>query len=402
MTRIAWLNRRNLVLAVLAALVAIGLVLGFREPPPLVDAAEVVRGPLRVTVEEEGRTRVKDRYEVSAPVAGQLARVTLEPGDRVSRGDALFVVDPLVSAPLDARARAQAQATLARAESALQAAQTQMQVEQARSALADSELARLRPLAASGHVSQAALDRAQSEARAAAAALRSARFAVDVARHERDVARAALTSNGSAGRAAPVQVRSPVEATVLTRLRQSEGAVQAGTGILTLGDLDSLEIEVDVLSPDAVRLQPGMPVEFERWGGDAVLAGRVQRVEPSGFTKVSALGVEEQRVWVVVELTGDREAWYRLGDGYRVEARFIVWQGDDVLQVPAGALFRVGDRWSVYVIDGGRVRHRQVTPGRRGGLLVQVVDGLRAGERVVLHPGQDLRDGARVRVRRSA
>ena len=257
MTRIAWLNRRNLVLALLAALVAAGLALGFREPAPLVDAAEVVRGPFRVTIEEEGRTRVKDRYEVSAPIAGQIARVLLEPGDRVSPG-------------------------------------------------------------------------------------------------------------------AP---------------------------ILTLGDLDSLEVEVDVLSPDAVRLQPGMTVELERWGGDTTLPGRVRRIEPSGFTKVSALGVEEQRVWVYVEPDGDRDAWRRLGDGYRVEARFVVWQGDDVLQVPAGALFREVERWGLYVIDGDRVRHRPVTPGRRGGLLVQVLDGLQAGERVVLHPGQDLRDGARGRVR---
>jgi len=398
-TRISWLNRRNLVLALLAVLVAAGLALGFREPAPLVDAADVVRAPFRVTIEEEGRTRVKDRYEVSAPIAGQIARVSLEPGDRVAPGAVLFVIDPLLSAPLDARARAQAQATLARAESALQASQTQMQVEQARAALADSELARLRPLAATGHVSAAALDRAQSEVRTAAAALRSARFAVDVARHERDVARAALSVNGTAAGSAPMPVRSPVDATVLKRLRQSEGTVQAGAAILTLGDLDSLEIEVDVLSPDAVRLQPGMPVEVERWGGDTTLSGRVRRIEPSGFTKVSALGVEEQRVWVYVELDGDREAWRRLGDGYRVEARFVVWQGDDVLQVPAGALFREGDRWGLYVIDGDRVRHRQVTPGRRGGLLVQIVDGLQAGERVVLHPGQDLRDGARVRVR---
>jgi len=398
-TRIAWLNRRNLVLALLAALVAAGLALGFREPAPLVDAAEVVRAPFRVTIEEEGRTRVKDRYEVSAPIAGQIARVLLEPGDRVSPGAPLFVIDPLLSAPLDARARAQAQATLARAESALQASQTQAQAEQARAAFADSELARLRPLAASGHVSAAALDRAQSEARTAAAAFRSARFAVDVARHERDVARAALAVNGAAGGSAPRQVRSPVDATVLTRLRQSEGTVQAGAPILTLGDLDSLEVEVDVLSPDAVRLQPGMTVELERWGGDTTLPGRVRRIEPSGFTKVSALGVEEQRVWVYVEPDGDRDAWRRLGDGYRVEARFVVWQGDDVLQVPAGALFREVERWGLYVIDGDRVRHRPVTPGRRGGLLVQVLDGLQAGERVVLHPGQDLRDGARVRVR---
>ena len=400
MTTFARPTRRTLFLILLAALIVAGLVLGFREPPPLVDAAEVARGPFRVTVEEEGRTRVKDRYELSAPIAGQIGRVTLEPGDRVAPGDALFVIDPQPAAPLDARARAQAQATLARAESALQASQTQMQVEQARAALADSELARLQPLAASGHVSAAALERAQTEAHRATAALRSARVAVDVARHERDVARAALGAHDAGRGSAPLQVRSPVAATVLRRLRESAGAVQPGAQVLTLGDLDSLEVEVDVLSPDAVRLQSGMRVEFERWGGDATLTGRVRRVEPSGFTKISALGVEEQRVWVVVEPDGEREAWRRLGDGYRVEARFVVWQGDDVLQVPAGALFREDDRWAVYVIDGDRLRRRQVSTGQRAGLLAQVLDGLQAGERVVLHPGRDLRDGARVRVRR--
>lgn len=399
MTGIAWLNRRNVVLALLAAVLATGLVLGFREPPPLVEAVEVARGPFRVTVDEEGRTRVKDRYELSAPISGQIGRVVLEPGDRVSPGDPLFVIDPQPAAPLDARARAQAQATLARAESALQGAQTQVQVEQARAALADSEVARLGPLAASGHVSAAALERAQAEARAAGAALRSARFAVDVARHERDVARAALKVDGGGGGSAPLLVRSPVEATVLRRLRESEGAVQAGAPVLTLGDLDSLEVEVDVLSPDAVRLQPGVPVELERWGGESTLPGRVRRIEPAGFTKISALGVEEQRVWVFVTIDAEREARRGLGDGYRVEARFVVWSGEDVLQAPSGALFREGEGWGAFVLDGDRVRHRRATIGRRSGLLVEVADGLRAGERVVLHPGQDLRDGARVRVR---
>jgi HlyD family secretion protein len=398
-TTIARPTRRTLLLVLLAALVVAGLVLGFREPPPLVDAAEVARGPFRVTVEEEGRTRVKDRYKLSAPIAGQIGRVSLEPGDRVAPGDALFVIDPQPAVPLDARTRAQAQATLARAGSALQASQTQMQVEQARAALADSELARLQPLAASGHVSAAALERAQAEARSATAALRSARFAVAGARHARDVARAALGTHDVGPGSAPLQVRSPVAATVLRRLRESAGAVQPGEEVLTLGDLDSLEVEVDVLSPDAVRLQPGMRVEFERWGGDETLTGRVRRVEPSGFTKISALGVEEQRVWVVVEPDGERDAWRRLGDGYRVEARFVVWQDDDVLQVPAGALFREDDRWAAYVIDGDRLRHRQVSAGRRSGLLAQVLDGLQPGERVVLHPGRDLRDGTRVRVR---
>lgn len=394
-------GRRTVFAIAFAALAAAGLAFGFRAPAPLVDTAEVVRGPFRVVFEEEGRTRVKDLYEVSAPIAGRLRRVQLEPGDRVVPGDPLFTIEPLVAAPLDARALAQAQASLERAEAALNEAVTRRQAEEARAELAAAELARIRPLAADGHASKSALDRARTEADGAAATLRSARFAVEVARHERDVARAAFTS-GRSGAAQAIRVTSPVEATVLKRLRQSEGAVASGTPVLTLGDLDSLEVEVDVLSPDAVRLSPGTPVELERWGGDGILPGRVRRIEPAGFTKVSALGVEEQRVWVIVELDGAREAWRRLGDAYRVEARFVVWQGDDVLQVPAAALFREGERWGVYVLEGGRARYRAVTPGRRSGLLAQIAEGLTAGEQVLLHPGQEIADGVRVRPRRHA
>lgn len=395
----AWFSRRTLALVAIAALVAIGLYYGFREPAPRVDAGEVLRGPLRVSFEEEGRTRVKDRYEFSAPIAGQLSRVALEPGDRVARGERLFSIAPSFAAPLDPREHAQAAALVARAGASLQSAQTQRLAAQARSELADGEVERLRPLAASGHVSAAALDRAVAEARSAAAMLRSARFAIDVARHELDVARAVLEVRGADRALSSIAVDSPLDATVLTRVRQSEGAVQPGTPILALGDLDSLEVVVDVLSPDAVRLRPGMAVELERWGGDATLAALVRRIEPAGFTKVSALGVEEQRVWVVVDLAGDPAAWRALGDGYRVLARFIVWQADDVLQAPAGALFRDGGAWAVFVLDGDRARSRHVDVGQRSGLSVEIRDGLRAGERVLLHPDRELTDGARVRVR---
>ncbi len=399
MSGTAWIRRRSVLLGLLAVLLALLLAWGFREPPPRVDAAEVVRGPFRVTFEEEGRTRVKDRYEVSAPLAGQLSRVRLEPGDRTARGDLLFTIAPSFAAPLDAREHAQAAAAAARAESALQAAGTQRSAAQARSSLADREVERLQPLADSGHVSALALDRALSEARSAAALLRSARFAVDVARHERDMAQAMLAVSGRERAPTTVDVVSPLDATVLARHRESEGAVQPGAPIVTLGDVDSLEAVVDVLSPDAVRLEPGMPVELERWGGEATLAARVRRVEPAGFTKVSALGVEEQRVWVILDFESDRESRRALGDGYRVLARFIVWQGDDVLQAPAGALFREGERQGVFVLDGDRARLRRVEVGRRSGLLAEIVAGLQPGERVILHPGQQIRDGDRVRVR---
>ncbi len=391
-------NRRNLWLAVAATVIVFAIAMGFRAPPVLVDSAEVQRGRFKVTVEEEGRTRVVDRYEVSALVTGQLARVLLQPGDNVKRGDSLFVINPLPSAPLDARSRAQAEAALARAEAALRATTARAEAEKVRNDLAIRELERVGSLVEKGHLPADNLDRAETEARSTAATLRSARFAVDVARYERDNARATLAVTGSGEMPAPVSVASPVDGTVLTRLRQSEGAVRAGDPVLTLGDLNSLEVEIDVLSPDAVRLKPGMPVELERWGGEGILPARVRRIEPSAFTKISALGVEEQRVWVIVDLDVGREHWANLGDGYRVEARFILWQGEDVLQVPASALFRGDESWGVYVIENGRARYRQVKPGRNSGLVTEILAGVEPGERVILHPGRDIAEGARVRV----
>jgi len=281
----------------------------------------------------------------------------------------------------------------------LAAAESAVEVQRAQAELADRELVRVQRLVDQGHLSREALDRALAEARSASARLRTAQFQVDVARHERENAEAALTIAGGEVRSEPLKVTAPTEGVVLTRERQSAGRVQPGEPILTLGDLSSLQVEVDLLSPDAVRLSPGMRVELERWGGDEVLPGRVRRIEPAGFTHISALGVEEQRVWVIVDFDAQRERWKDLGDGYRVEARFILWEGDDVLQVPASALFREEKRWAVYVIEDGEAVRRTVTPGRRSGLLTEIQDGLEPGERVILHPGQDIEPGRRVEAR---
>lgn len=389
-------NRRTLIFAAVTLLVIVVMIISFRDPPALVDSAQVIRGPFRITVEEEGRTRLPDRFEVSAPVAGYLNRVLLEPGDPVTKGDTLFTLNPAPADALDARTGAQARAALARAESALAAAESAVEVQRAQAELADRELARVQRLVDEGHLSREALDRALAEARSASARLRTAQFQVDVARHERENAEAALTIAGGEVRSEPLKVTAPTDGVVLTRERQSAGRVQPGEPILTLGDLSSLQVEVDLLSPDAVRLSPGMRVELERWGGDDVLPGRVRRIEPAGFTHISALGVEEQRVWVIVDFDAEREHWKDLGDGYRVEARFILWEGDDVLQVPASALFREEERWAVYVIEDGEAVRRTVTPGRRSGLLTEIREGLESGERVILHPGQDIQPGRRV------
>lgn len=392
-------NKKILFWAGAGLLLLLLLLSGLRDAPQLVDTALAKREYFQLTIEEEGRTRLPDRYQVSAPVTGYLSRVMLEPGDAVAQGDLLFTVNPAQAVPLDARSRAQAEAQLARAEAALLAAHTQVEAESARTELAEAELQRIQTLVNAGHLPAENLDRSRAEFRRANAALQSARFAVDVARHERDNARALLHFTDTDNETNPVQIRSPINGLVLARQRQSEGSVQLGEAILTLGDLANLEVEVDVLSPDAVRLAPGMRVELERWGGEGKLPGRVRRVEPAGFTRYSALGVEEQRVWVIVDLDADPDQWSSLGDGYRVEARFIVWEDDDVLQVPASALFREEAVWALYVINNNRAQRREVTPGRRSGLRVEILAGLEQGERVLLHPGQNISEGSRVQWR---
>ncbi len=397
----AWL-KRLLLLAIAAAVVA-GVVLGLMPAPPRVDVAAVARGPLQVTVREEGRTRVKDRYVISAPAPGFAHRLELEVGDPVVAGQAVARLEPLRSTALDPRARAEAEARVAAAEAALQAAEQNASVAEAEQALAGTELERVQRLREVGAVSQGTLDQAAAEARRAEAALRSARFAVEVARYELEAARATLSYSAQEEphpADAVVDVRSPVAGEVLRLIHQSEGVVAAGQPLIEVGDPRALEVEVEVLSADAVRIAPGMRVLLERWGGEAPLEAAVRRVEPVGFTKVSALGVEEQRVLVIVDLVSPPEQWSRLGDGYRVEATFVLWEGDEVLQVPSSALFRAADGWRVFALgEGGEVRARPVELGRRSGLAAQVTSGLAPGERVITHPDDRIEDGLEVRPR---
>ncbi|MGB5249337.1 MAG: HlyD family efflux transporter periplasmic adaptor subunit, partial [Gammaproteobacteria bacterium] len=267
---------------------------------------------------------------------------------------------------------------------------------------ADHELARKEQLRADGLISEDDLDRARARGRVTVANLRSAEFAVDVAQHELEAAKTALVYSTAAatGQALEmVPVSSPVAGRVLDLIRESEGVVSPGQPLVEIGDPAALEIEVDVLSADAVRITSGTEVEFHRWGGDAPLEGVVRVVEPRGFTKISALGVEEQRVLVISDIVSPRETWERLGDGYRVEAEFIIWQEPDVLKVPAGALFRMGDAWAVYIFDDGQAQLRQIGVGRRSGLEVQVLTGLESGQTVIVHPSDDVADGVRVRNR---
>ncbi len=395
--------RRRFGLMLLTAVIVVALGYGFWPQPLWVEAATVARRPLRVTVEAEGKTRLIDRYVLSAPVAGYLHRIDWKVGDGVRQGQPLAQIDPLPSEVLDPRRRAQAEARVAASEASLQAAQETATAARAEADYAKLEFERIAALCRQRCVvTEAERDRTESRARQTQAQLRSAQFAVEVARHEVESAKTALRHSaaqpGGAARETVI-VRAPVEGQILARPRQSEGIVEPGAALLEVGDPRALEVAVDVLSADAVRIRPGTPVILDRWGGEEPLEGVTRSVEPVGFTKLSALGVEEQRVWVVADLRSPVEAWSRLGDGYRVEASFVVWQGERVLQIPASALFRQGEGWAAFVIDDGQVRRRAVEIGQRGGLTVEIRSGLAEGERVVTHPDDALREGAAVRVR---
>lgn len=382
-----------------AAMVVIAMAL--RPQPVWVDAATATRQPLEVTIVEEGRTRVQDRYVVSAPVAGYLRRIELDVGERVEQGQLLTRLEPLRSEALDPRSRAEAQARVAAAQASLAAAEQQVAAAEADDRLASQELLRIRQLAEKQLVSVEVLQQTEAAATRAAAALRSSRFGVDVARHELQAARMRVSVSAASGQSSSsdlVDILAPVSGAVLQRLRQSEGVVSPGQALLELGDPAALEVVVDVQSFDAVQIQPGTEVRLTGWGGEPLMA-LVRTVEPVGFTRVSALGVEEQRVRVVLGMTSPREQWALLGDGYRVDAHFILWRSDDVLVVPESALFRRGGDSFVFVIDGDVVAQRAVSSGRGDGFRISIVEGLSEGEQVVRHPDNSLSDGVRVRSR---
>lgn len=393
--------RRRLVPYGIAAAVVLLLAFGFRPSPVLVDVETVTRGPLAVTVEEEGRTRVIDRYQVSAPIAAQARRITIDVGDPVQAGDVIAVLDALSAPALDARSMAEARARVAAAEAALAVARQEAEAAAASARFARQERERLRQLGAKGLAARSEVEQLEAEARRTAALQRSAEFRVQTATFELEAARTALLYAGGQEPelSGVVELRAPVSGQVLRRYFESARVVQPGEPILEIGDPAALEVEVDVLSSDAVRIAPGMRVLFERWGAPEPLEGRVRRVEPVGFTKTSALGVEEQRVLVIADITSPHEQWARLGDAYRVNARFVLWESHDVLRVPTSALFRHNGGWAVFVVERGRAALRPLDPGHRSPRLTEVTNGLAPGETVVVHPGRDITPGTRVRPR---
>jgi len=391
--------RRRTVLGLVLVAGAAALISGLRPQPIAVDLGTASRGALRVTLEQEGRTRVLDRYVVASPVTGFARRIPLEVGQAVARGATVVELEPLRADTLDARRQAEAAARIAAAQSALNGTEQRASAAASGAELAQAELQRVRALRLQGHVSPAAEDRAASDAQRSGAEQRSAQFAVAAARHELEAARTLLQYAGKSSGTGLVTVRAPVAGRVLKIAHKSEGSVTSGQPLVEIGDPGALEVEVDLLSADAVRIPPGTRVVFERWGGEGALEGVVRMVEPAGFTKVSALGVEEQRVWVIVAFTSPASQWQRLGDGYRVEASFILWEGKDILQIPASAVFRDGEGWAVFAVEQGKAVKRSVQVGQRTGLQAQITSGLQAGDSVISHPDDRVRDGVRVAAR---
>ena len=395
--------KKKLLWGAVIALFLAGLVWAFWPSAMEVEVAQVTQGRFERAVQEDGKTRVRARYVVSTTVAGRLARILLAQGDRVQAGGAVAVVSPAAPALLDARSQAEQAARVGGAQAAL--AQAQAQVAAAAAALNQSrqDVLRNNALVRQGFVSAAQGESIRLAEQLRGSELAAAQQAEQAARFNLEQARAPLQAYGSAG-ARPggkgeVTVRSPVAGSVLKVLLQSEGVVQAGAGLVEIGDPGSLEVVVDILTEEAAQVQPGTAVQLLNWGGPGVLQGKVRYVEPAAFTKVSALGVEEQRVNVIANITSPQEVWKGLGDGFKVDVRLLVQVEEGAVMVPVSALFPVGARSGVFVLDAGHVRLQEVTVKARNGIQAWVPEGLTVKAQVVVYPDIKLLDGAKVKVR---
>ena len=362
--------------------------------------ARVARAPLEQKVVDDGRVRVRERYTVSAPVAGTLARIDLHEGDAVTPGMVLARLLPLPSPLLDARSRQVSEQRLASAIDTHKQTESTVTRDLAADEQARRALAQATALSSRGAVPAAQLDQATADAAMREAELASARFSEKVALHDIEQARAALERFAPGARASEqFEVTSPVQGQVLHVLRKSEGVVEAGTALVELGDPDALEVVVDLLSQDAVVVRPGMSAAIVHWGGDAPLRAKVRRVEPSAFTRTSALGVDEQRVNVLLDPDGSRERWRALGDGFAAEVEITVWSMPEVIAVPTSALFRKGPGWATFVVEDGRAVARAAEVGHRGPLATEILSGLAVGDVVIIHPSASVREGAKVAFR---
>jgi HlyD family secretion protein len=374
--------------AVLALLFIVGY--AFRPSGLAVDTGVVSSGPLMTTVDDEGQTRVRDRYTVSAPVSGRLIRPTLRAGDKVTAGMVVALLEP---APLDSRSLEQARARIRAAQDAERVAAAGLVAAGAALAQASRLRQRAETLAARGLVAPEERERNELAEITSEREVEAADFRTQAAGHDVETARAALIASSGSGRVAPFPVKTPVAGRVLRLIEESERVVAAGAPIMEVGNPGNIEIVADLLSADAVQVSPGDTILVEAWGGSTPLKARLRSVEPSGFTKVSALGVEEQRVNIIGDLLDQSE---RLGDRYRVEVRIVVWHADKVLRVPVSALIRDGNGWAVFRIAKGRARLTPVEVGHRSNADAEVVKGVAEGDGVILHPSDRVAEGVRV------
>jgi HlyD family secretion protein len=420
------------VLLVLALIIA-GLVYAFLPEPVDVDIVEVQRGDLQVTVDEDGKTRIREKYMVSAPLNGRILRISLEPGDEVIAGKTLLtMIEPRAPELLDARSIAQAEARVKAAGATLRQVEPKLEEARLAQAHAETELARARQAAKRNAITPSELDDAEYAYRQQSEELRGARIAEEIARFELQQAEAALirsrppsdesaetsttepagtlassvleSTDGNGNHTASSNgwnfpIYSPITGRVLRVLQESAAVVTPGAPLVELGDANDLEVEIDVLSRDAVNIHPNDLVYLEHWGGERPLIGRVRTIEPSGFTKISTLGVEEQRVYVIVDLVEPPEERSTLGDGFRVEARVVTDEAKDALKIPTSALFRVGDKSAVFRVVEGVVEQAIVKIGRQNGLEAEVLEGLAEGASIVLHPSDQIEEGVQVRQR---
>lgn len=399
----AW-QQRILIWTVVAVAVVIGLAAALWPRSTPVDIATVSTGTMRITVDDEGVTRINDVFIVSAPTTGFLRRIELEPGDSVLPGETLVAeIEPSESTPLDPRTAAEAKASLRAAESAEALARADLEKARAELAFAEAEVQRYRELARDGTVSRRDLDAAERSFDTSRAALAVAHAQMQVRSFELAQAKAHVLSpdelRGERQRCDCLVVMAPVSGHVLQVHRESAGPVTVGEALLEIGNLERLEIVVDLLSIDAVQIRPGDAAFIENWGGEHPLEASVRRVEPFGFTKVSALGIEEQRVNVVLDLLSPRSEWQALGHGYQVDVSVVLWSADDVIKVPLTALFRSGSDWALFVRENGRAEKRLVTVGRRNNRDAEIVAGLTAGEQIVVYPGESIEAGMRIAAR---
>jgi HlyD family secretion protein len=391
-------NKKQIGLMLGALAILLAVVWGFWPKPITMSVGSARSGPLEVTIEEEGMTQVSERFQLAAPVSGYMMRLELENGDSLSQGESVVTLQPAPDM-ISARQKEMALTQLKAAEVRIQQAQEQLQAMEEEWQVAQRELQRLEDLYIVNIGTQQQLDRAKLMAHQAEVQYRSAQFAMSIAEYERNAAQTALATFQQPERKETMTMRSPIDGQVLHIHQKSEGLIQAGTPILEMGTLDLLEIRADVLSTDAVRIQSGTEVRIKRWGQEGNLSGRVRRVDPSGYTRISALGVEEQRVPVIIDIVAPREEWRALGDEFRVVAEFVIWEAEEVLQVPSSALFREADQWALFRVDGRRAQRQYVSIGQQSGLFTQITEGLSEGDLIITHPDERITHGTRIRPR---